>query len=245
MLAPDRPKLDGSVVLAVHGRRITTTTSVSSADVGEVRVVGELDGPADLTDPAAWKRLERKSIHSIALQFVDVQLARADQRLSGVVTGELALTGTDSHGTVHLRGFQTKVGVAEGDVTFTGDRGVLDAGLSAQLVGLAAGVRRGARAAAGAPVRSRGVARARPGALLGGSFQAHDIAVTPEALAKLGKEAPYRAKIDFDANLEAAGGGGGVKLDVRGLTGGALQQPIDTHLEALDRRARRDRPPGA
>ena len=232
VLAPDRPKLDGSVVLAVHGRRINTTTSVSSADIGEVRVVGELDGPADLTDPAAWKRVDRKAIHSIALQFVDVQLARADKRMTGVITGEVALTGTDSRGTVHLRDFHTKVGVAEGDVTFTGERGTVDANIAAQLVGIVAGTgaihaQLPAHLFDPAAWRSLGT-----GALLGGSFQAHDVAVTPEVIAKLGGKAPYHATIDFDANLEAAGGGGGMKLDVRGLEGGALMQPIDAHLEA-------------
>jgi hypothetical protein len=232
VLAPDRPKLDGSVALAVHGRHINVTTTASAADIGEIRLLGDLDGPADLTDVAAWKRVERKSLKSIALDFVDVQLARADQRLSGVVAGEVALTATDSHGTVHLRDFHTKRGIVEGDVTFSGDHGVIDAGIAAQLVGIAA---------------ATGVVRAQlpahlfdpaawktlgSGALLGGTLQARNVAITPEVVAKLGGTSPYHGKLDVDMELGARAASAGVKLDVKGLAGGVIKQAIDTHLEA-------------
>ncbi len=232
VLAPDRPKLDASVTATVHGRRVTTTVTVASADVGEVRVVGAVDGPADLTNALGWKRLDRSSLKGIAVSFVDVQLAKADKRLSGVVTGDVALTAKDSHGTVRLRDFATKYGAAEGEVTFTGDRGVVDAGITAQLTGLAAGtgmVRAQLPTHLFDPLAWKALGA---NALLGATFQTHDVAITPQVIAKLGKQAPYTGKLDLDVEVGAAAVGGGVKVAVKQLVGGPLKKPVDAVLAA-------------
>ena len=232
VLAPDKPKLDGSVAATVHGRRVNVTTSISAADIGEVRLVGEVDGPADLTNPLGWKRLERRSLQSIAVDFVDVQLSKADKRLTGNITGELAITGTDSHGTVKLRDFATKYGPAEASITFTGDRGVIDAAVTAQLTGIAGGngvvhAQLPTHLFDPAAWKSLGT-----NALLGATFQAHDVAVTPEVIAKLGQQAPYTGKLDVEVEVGAAATGGGVKVALRQLVGGPLKKPVDATVAA-------------
>jgi len=232
VLAPDKPKLDASVTATVHGRAIKVTTSVASAGIGEIRVVGALDGPADLTDPVGWKRLERRSLKSIAVSFEDVQLAKADPRLTGVVTGDVALTATDSHGTVRLRDFATKYGAAQGDVTFTGDHGFIDAGITAQLTGIAGGngvVRAQLPARLFDPAAWKALGEK---ALLGATFQAHDVAITPDVIAKLGEQAPYSGKLDLDVEVGAAAAGGSVKVSVAQLVGGPLKKPVDAALTA-------------
>lgn len=232
VLAPDKPKLDASVTTTVHGRTISMTTSVASEGIGEIRVVGALEGPADLTDPVGWKRLERRSLKSIAVSFEDVQLAKADHRLTGVVTGDVALTANDSRGTVRLRDFATKFGPAHGDVTFTGDHGVIDAGITAQLTGIAGGtgvVRAQLPARLFDPLAWKALGA---NALLGATFQAHDVALTPEVIAKLGKQAPYTGKLDLDVEIGAAAAGGSVKVAVSQLVGGALKKPVDAALTA-------------
>lgn len=232
VLAPDRPKLDASVTATVHGRRVTATTTLDSADVGEVRVVAAVDGPADLTNPRGWKRLDRSSLKGIAVSFVDVQLAKADNRLSGVVTGDVALTAKDSHGTVRLRDFATKYGAAMGEVTFASDHGVVDAGITAQLAGIAGGTGM-VRAQLPAHLFDPAAWKALGGnALLGAKFQAHDVAITPQVIAKLGKQAPYTGMLDLDVELGAAASGGGVQLAVKQLVGGPLKKPIDAALTA-------------
>ena len=232
VLAPDKPKLDASVTATVHGRQIKMTTSVASAGIGEIRVVGALDGPADLTDPLGWKRLERRSLRSIAVQFEDVQLAKADPRLTGVVTGDVALTATDSRGTVKLRDFATKYGATQGDVTFTGEHGVIDANVTAQLTGIAGGsgvVRAQLPTKLFDPAAWKALGEK---ALLGATFQAHDVAITPDVIAKLGKQAPYTGKLDVDVEVGAAAAGGSVKVALKQLAGGPLKQPVDASLTA-------------
>ncbi|MEZ4367945.1 MAG: hypothetical protein R2939_16940 [Kofleriaceae bacterium] len=111
-LGPDRPTLDVEVAAKVAPRRATATVAVHGADLGTVELALDVDAPRQVTDPAAWARLERTAIRSGRVQVDDVELAAVgralglERTLAGHVEGFLALDPQGSTGTLKVRGVE-------------------------------------------------------------------------------------------------------------------------------------------
>jgi autotransporter translocation and assembly factor TamB len=234
---PGQPPVDARGLLTINGRRIVLTASAATSSVGEVRVAAELDGPRDVTDVPAWKRLERRAIRSLSFTAVDVKLAGASPKLSGVVDGGAAITSDGAHGTLHLRGFHTIAGDIDADVSLgdaakpgeiattetvtlvgvAGAEGVVDIALPRYVFDPKAWKALGARVIADGHIHAKGVQ------------------ITPEVVAKLGSKAPYHATVDLDAEIAEGATGATLAVDVKGIAGGAIVKPVDVHLDgAID-----------
>lgn len=233
VVAPDKPPIDARGLLTVHGRRVVLTTSVATASVGEVRVDAELDGPRDLTDAPAWKRLERRAIRSLAVTAIDVKLAGASPKLSGVVDGGAAITSDGAHGTLHLRGFHTIAGDVDADVSLgvAEEPGEIATTETVQLVGVAGAEGVVHIALPRYPFDPKAWKTLGARMIADGTIHAKDVQVTPEVVAKLGFKAPYHGTVDLDAEIAEGATGATLALDVKGIAGGAIVKPVDVHVE--------------
>jgi hypothetical protein len=230
---PEQPPVDARGLLTIHGRRIVLTASAATSSVGEVRVAAELDGPHDVTDVPAWKRLERRAIRSLSFTAVDVKLAGASPKLSGVVDGGAAITSDGAHGTLHLRGFHTKAGDIDADVSLgvADDPGEIATTETVTLVGVAGAEGVVHIALPRTPFDPKAWKALGARVIADGSIHAKGVQITPEVVAKLGAKAPYHATVDLDAEIAEGATGATLALDVKGIAGGAIVKPVDLHVE--------------
>jgi hypothetical protein len=225
---PDRPVVDSSGTLTIHGRKLTLDTTSSSATIGTVHVTSEIETPFDPTNAVAWKRSERSAIHSIAVTLGNIQLAGASDKISGTVDGKAEITATGADGTIHLRGLHTKEADVDADVTLGPDEhGHIVATLGAKLVGIADLTGDGELALPQHPFDPAEWSALGRDALAGGEIHAKDVPVEPETLARFGVKSPYHARIDVDAELATGATSLTAGLAVRNIHGGALQKSVD------------------
>jgi hypothetical protein len=231
-----QPLIDARGALTVDGRHVILTTSAANPDVGEVRVAAEVDGPYDLTDGPAWKRLERKSLRSLAITVVDAKLAGANPKLSGVLDGGAAITADGAHGGLHLHGFKTSVGDVDVDMTLSAaEHGEVATAETVQLIGVASADGVVHIAMPLHPFDPAAWKALGPRVLADGSLVAHDFKFDPKVLAKLGVKAPYQGVADIDAEVAEGATGATIKADVRDVSGGVLAKPVSVVLDgAID-----------
>ena len=228
---PTAPVFDGTVKLAVAGRMVTVDGHTDSPAIGGVGFQLDVEGPRDLTDFAAWKRLERTAIRT-AVITADKVVLDAVSSTGGRVEGKLRIGGTAVEGAVEVKGVTTPLGTAEGTVTFSPIGKDLFASWNALLsdvgeasVGLRVQFPQHPFDPAAWKLLGRGVVQS-----LTASFD--DIAVDPVKLAKLGITAPYSGRADLNIAVGSAASGATIDVDLRGIEGGTLVKPIDVHVEA-------------
>ncbi|HEU0033027.1 MAG TPA: translocation/assembly module TamB domain-containing protein [Kofleriaceae bacterium] len=226
---PDAPPIDGTVKLAIAGRSVTADVTASSAGIGSGRFGLEVEGPTDITDVDAWQALDRSAIHKATVQVDKLDLA-ALSPTGGTIEGDLQLAGADTKGTLEIRGIETPLGVAEGQVVITplGDNPFASWTANIADVGTAnVGVQIALPKRPFDPVAWKQHGRRLVPSL---SVSVDDIAVDPAKLAKLGIQAPYRGRLDL--KLAASGSAGIAKLDIdaRSVQGGVLAQPLDAQV---------------
>lgn len=232
-LAGDLPAIEGTVALAVANRRVTADVTASTFEVGGVRLVLDVDGPRDLTDPRGWRRLERTAIRTAMLGLTRIDLAAAKVSTGGIVEGELVLSRTDASGSFAIAAVRTPAGTVAGDVNFAslGDAiGVSstlhvedlgDVSLAAQLA-----VPRHPFEPAEWKRLGRGVVR-----LLTANVE--DVALDPAKLARLGIVTPYSARASLGLALAAGTGEVRANVELRDIRGGVLRAPVDVRVEAV------------
>ncbi len=240
IVVEDQAPMDLDVALDLAGRHVGVTTTAVTPE-GQATVAADLDGPYDLTDGAAWKRLERKALRraSIAIDHFDLgELARVTggrHGASGTVSGKLEITATGASGDLALRGFATKEGIVDADLALSPDtRGPLGmlAEVKVQLEGVDA-----VTADAQLELPARPFDPAQWQAL--GKRALHHATATlapldfdPAVLARAHLDLPYRGHLE--ASFEVSEGIGSItaNVDVTKLAGGAIVQPIDAHVQA-------------
>ena len=226
-----RSPIDLDATLDVAGRHIELATTATAPE-GKVTVAADLDGPYDLTDGRAWSRLERKAIRGMSISVDHFDLAKVGA--SGNVSGKLELTGTGASGDLALRGFVTKAGIVDADLTLLPDtRGPLGllAQVKAQLEGVD-GVT--AEAQLDLPARPFDPAQWRvlgKRALHHATVELTPLDFDPAVLARAHIDQPYRGRLE--AKLDVSEGAGAVtaNIDVTGVHGGAIAQPVDVHVQ--------------
>ncbi len=231
VIDPTAPVFEGDVKLAVAGRMVTVDGHAKSADIGGVGFQLEVEGPRDLTDFTAWKRLERTAIRT-AVITADKVVLDAVSSTGGRVDGKLRIGGTAVEGAVEVKGVVTSLGTAEGTVTFSPLGKDLFASWNALLsdvgeasVGLRVQFPQYPFDPAAWKLLGRGVVQS-----LTASFD--DIAIDPVKLAKLGITAPYSGRADLNIAIGSAANGATIDVDLRSIEGGTLVKPIDVHVEA-------------
>jgi hypothetical protein len=227
-----KPLMDVRGLLTIAGRHVIVTTSASNPDVGEVRLAAEVDGPYDITDAPAWKRLPRKALRSIAITVVDGKLAGADPRLSGSLEGGAAITADGAHGSLRLHGFHTKAGDVDLDMTLSAaEHGEVATAETVQLVGVASADGVIHIALPPHPFDPASWKALGPRVFADGSLVAKGVKVDPKVLEKFGVEAPYSGTVDIDAEVAEGATGATIKADVRDVTGGIIVKPVSVFLD--------------
>src|SRR5262249_3096684 len=107
---PKQPTVDIDANLEIKGRHVTADAP-TIADAGAGRLPFGVDGPYDLTDVLAWKRLDRRAIDVAGIGVSKLDLAKLGKgKLPGVVDGKLGVTAKDASGVLHITGVQTTAG---------------------------------------------------------------------------------------------------------------------------------------
>lgn len=232
VIDPEVPTFDGDVEVGVAGRVVTVDARASNPQLGGARFELDVEGPRDLTDPDAWKRLERAAVRTAVITVDKVTLDAVSPKTGGTVDGKLRLGGTEVEGAIEVRSVTTPLGTAEGTVTFSPLGKDLFASWNAMLsevgeanIGLRVAFPQHPFDPAGWQQLGRGVVRS-----LTASFD--DIAVDPAKLSKLGIVAPYSGRADVRLAVGSAATAATLDVDLRGVEGGILARPIDLHVEA-------------
>lgn len=239
VLAPDMSPLDADVRLKVAGRRVVLETAARTTELGGVRFDLDVDGPADLTDPDGWRLLSRAAVRSARIGVDQLNLAAAAISTGGVVDGALTIAGADTTGTMKVSGIATPLGEVAGDITFKPeDHSELGATSSVRVSDIGAADVSARIAFPRQPFDPEAWQRLGRGALshLGASLT--DVAIDPERLSRLGIALPYRGTVDVSLAVSGGGTAATVEVDVQGVSGGPIAQPLDVHLTAsVDARA--------
>jgi hypothetical protein len=232
--APDAAPLDAELRVTIDGRRVVLASAARTAALGGVRFELDVDGPADLTDPAGWRRLPRAAVRSARLSVDGADLAAAAVPTGGVVDGSVYIAGADTTGTMRVRGVQTPLGEASGDITFRPeDRSELGATSTVHVAGLGAADVSARIAFPVHPFDPAAWQQLGRGALshLGASLT--DVQIDPARLAALGVTgAPYRGVADVAIAVAGGATSATVEVEVTGISGGPIVAPLDVHVTA-------------
>jgi len=228
---PNQPVVDIDANLEVKGRHVTIDAT-TVADAGAVSLQFDVEGPYDLTDVHAWKRLDRRAIDIAGLGVAKLDLSKLGRpKLTGIVDGKLGVTAKDASGVLHVTGVQTTAGTVEGDLSLAPNGTYIDAGIAARLDGtdVVKGV-----ATIDLPTHPFDPAAWQAlgkRVLKSADIVGQPIDVNPAMLAKLKIDQPYHGKVE--SHLVADEGADTIKLtaDVHGLGGGIIKLPIEAHVE--------------
>lgn len=233
VVAAERPPIDATGSLALHGRKLAVVATASSAPIGEIRATVDLDTPYDITDVAAWKRSERKAIRSLSLALGKLELSGFDGTLGGTLDGTAEITGDGASGGLHLRGLRTPAGAVDSDFTLGPDEhGHIVAAITAHLADLAAFTGEGEIALPTHPFDPDAWRALGRGVLAGGELHAKDVALDPRAFTHLGIDTPYRARADIDAELATGATRLTAKLALHDVHGGVLHKSLEATADA-------------
>jgi len=233
-LGDDVHALDGEARVTIAGRRIALEGRAENAEVGAAQLAVEVEGPRDITDVAAWRRVPRQAVRSLALRLARVDAAALTEGATrGVIDGTLVIQDGAPSGTLAVRDVDTPAGPADADVELAErDPGLVDVEARAR-VGALGEATLGARLRVPAhPFDPRAWAQLGSSVLDSARARAEDVAFDPQLLAKLGIELPYRGRATLDATVATGGRSAQLALDVRGVQGGELVRPVDAHVEA-------------
>jgi hypothetical protein len=229
---PKQPVIDAELDLEIKGRRVILD-GVTTADAGAISLAADVEGPYDLTDVKAWKRLDRKAINEIGVGVSKVDLSKLGRpKLVGIVDGKLGLTASNASGDLHISQVTSDAGVFSGDITFKpDDRSQIDVGLDGHLDELDF-LDGGAKIALPThPFDPKGWQELGKRALKSADITIKPVDITPALLAKVHLDQPYSARVQ--SHIVAAEGADSITVtsDVNDLVGGHIKQPIAVHSE--------------
>lgn len=233
-LAPDALPIDGNLELSVDNRRVKVAVRASNPSIGGGRVSLEVDGPRDLTDVEAWKKVARSDLHGVTVGLDSLQgAAVSGGKVPGIFDGTIEIREGVPDGKLRVRGIATPAGTASADLTVALDEvGFLDV-TGEGSVGNTGNATIGARIQIpDRPFDVEVYKRVGKNLVQSASLKTSDIEVNPDILSKLGILVPYSAIIVAQVDVGVGGSSIGVGLDVKGLTGGPLRAPLDIHAGA-------------
>jgi hypothetical protein len=237
---PAYPAIDGHVGLELAGRLVRVEASGTTA-AGGGRVAFEVEGPRDITDPIAWKALERSSLRELTLSIDHLdasKLALSDpkdpkaQPVTGVVDGELTLTAADAKGSIRVSGITTKAGSVETTLSIKpGEHDAIDLHVDAALAGVKPATIDATVALPARPFDPDQWALLGTGALKHATIKAEAIAFDRALLARVGVERDLSGVVDARIDVDSAAAGATWKLDIANVKGPELRAPVAVHVE--------------
>ena len=228
VVVPGHPSVNGHVAVNVTGRRIDLDGTASSA-VGGAHLAFEIMGPPDMTDPLAWRRLDRSALHDVTIGVTQIDGTALGG--TGVANGELSIGASDAHGSIHVGGIVTKLGAVDTTLTLSG---TADKALALHVDAALTGVKPITADATFVlpahpfnPIEWKTLGR---DALREASVHADDVTFDHALLARLGVDKDFAGTIDATATLGTGAKSGSLSFDLRDLRGSALRAPVQIHL---------------
>ena len=240
---PKTAMMDAHAKIALHGDKLAVTADASSLGLGGMKLALDLDPPARIEDPNAWKKLGRDVIRTgqLTLQGVDIRKAAELAGLVGVyggrLDGDIQLSSTTISGRIEAKNVEAPAlrglsGVnATLDLTQPAANQIIPTvTVTADGIGqLQAEARLQLPDRQFDPVAWKQLGRA---ALQGATVHADNVQIDPAMLDRLGIKSELRAKVSLAVDVAAAGKTLEAKLEVAGLRGAPIDQPIDIHAGA-------------
>ncbi|HEY0252691.1 MAG TPA: hypothetical protein VGC41_14245, partial [Kofleriaceae bacterium] len=118
---PKQPVVDIDANVKINGRKVSADVT-TTADAGAIVLTADLEGPYDMTNPVAWKRLDRKAIDELGIGVSKVDLAKLGRpNLVGTLDGKLGVSSDSASGTLEIGNVVTPVGTVDGSISLTPD----------------------------------------------------------------------------------------------------------------------------
>ena len=246
--AAPRALLQGSAHAVLAGPRATLDAELHAPRLGAIELAFDATAPRDPFDLAAWRALDRAAIHKAAVAVRAVQLAGLAELATaatpavprtGQIDGEVDLAPAVLRGALAVHGVELPFGALAGELRIAPRDGELAAQASARVPGIA-GAELTARFAL--PVHPFDPAtwqRAGRDLLREATLDLDDVPFEPallaqlgiaRRLARLGIAVPFRGRATVALALGAAANQAELSIDLAGVTGGALVEPISQHL---------------
>jgi hypothetical protein len=244
---PSKIVVDGRARASLRGSQLEVTADASSLELGSVQLALDIDPPADVADPAGWKRLGRDAIRSGTLTLREIEVRRAAElaglvgEYAGRIDGDIKISPDGVGGRIEARNVVAPSWQGVGPVSAVLDLSQTSPSELAPTLRISAeGVGQGSvQAQLEMPDRLFDPAawtRLGRGALRGASVRAENIVVDPAMLDRFGVTSELRGRVSVAVDLGEAASTLQVKLDVAQLRGAGIVQPIDVHVEATSDR---------
>jgi autotransporter translocation and assembly factor TamB len=242
-LDPNQLLIDSRLHVALHGTKLTVDGDATSLGLGTTKLAIDMDAPANVTDARAWKKLGRAGLRTgqLTLQGVKIrrlaELAGIEGDYNGRIDGDFQVTADALGGRLEVH-----------DVAAPQLRGLT--GINAQLdltqtaptelaPALAVNVEGIGRLEANAkiempdqlfdPAAWRALGKR---ALRGASVRIENVVIDPALLDRIGVASDLRAKLDVAVDVSEGARTLEASVDVAGLRGEPIVQPLNVHLGA-------------
>lgn len=224
--------VDADLDVSLSGRRVKLTAHATNTSVGDVDLAATVDGPRDLADPLAWKRLDRRAIRTAQLDVPRFDSAPLGiPQATGTGTASLAITDGELRGEVHARGVTAGPEVLDGDLQIQPD-GRDEIAATASVL-LPANVRPRAIAHLEVPVRVFDPATWKAidrRALQGAEIHLDDTQFDPQMAFAFGLDLPYRGRVSLTVDVAPAATSASFVADLGAASGGAILLPLDARV---------------
>jgi hypothetical protein len=235
--------LDAHAVAALHGTQLTVTANASSVGLGRATLALDLETPRVITSPGAWRRLGREAIRTgeLTLQGIDIgriaALADVAGEYAGRIEGSLQVSAATTTGHIAVRDLAAPplrgLGAVRVDLDVSqATPAELTPALTATVLGLGTV---SAQAQLGLPDRlfdPAAWATLGRAALRGASVRAEDLTADPALLDRLGLRNDVRGRVSVAIDVGSAGRTVTAAIDIAGLRGAPIVQPLAVHLAA-------------
>jgi hypothetical protein len=233
-LEPDTRTIDGEVSVMLDGRRVMLSGKATSAELGGVRVAIEVDGPRDLLDAKAWRRVSDSDLHAIVLGFDALQPRFITQdRVPGVYDGTLEIREGTPSGVIHVRNIPTQMGAASADITLAiKDQGFVDVNATATVGTFGTAVLAARMQVPTYPFDPAAWKRLGKHVIAGATARSQNLPIDPRVLAMFGVALPYRARANIDVVVGSGAQTADAQVEVLGIHGGELRGSLNVTVSA-------------
>lgn len=234
--------VDSTLKISAHGGKLVANVDAHSMRIGDAKIDVDVDGPRDMGDAAAWKKLTRTAVKDLHIQLTKLDINRLGRTLGrpdaslGTVNGDIRITPAGATGSIEVRGVRASmrdVGVIDADVKLA-QTGPNELATSAQ-ARLGTYGTLDANAKLGMPARLFDPAAWKalgPGAIHGASIKSSEVSFTPGTLERFGIVSQFRGVASIKADIKPGLAGANVALDLHDFDGGRIVSPIAAHVDA-------------
>lgn len=230
---PKQPVMDLDANVKVNGRKVTADV-VSSMEAGSVTLTADLEGPYNMTDPLAWKRLDRKAIDEVGISVATLDLAKLGKaKLVGTLNGRLGISSDGANGELDVKGVMTDAGTIAGNLALVPDEaGRIRLNVSTSLDDKPVVVGDAKLTIPARPFDPASWKTLGKNVLNSADIEIQAIDITPAFLAKLKVDAPYQATLRGKVHLDEGADTIKITTVLSDLRDGFLKQPVRARLEA-------------